>query len=334
MHDVSIWTVRALVTAVESKDVARGAFLSRIALGAETLADDYARVAFNEYRSMVQQALLMTADPALGLHMGEAANTAAYDVLGPLAQHSPNLRSALATFNTYARIAADGPRFELQEQADSATVRVLLPEVGTQEACFFAEQAVGGLVMHLVPHFIGETAPPQQVLFAYGAPGHRAEYTRIFHGREQFDSPFTGVRFDRSWLDRVQLHRSADLQATLRTRADMLLSRLDRATPGAVRVQRWLASQSFERKPQMSEAARVLGMSPRSLRRLLAREATDFTQLVELARARHSERMLATGHYTVQETAHELGFANPAAFTRAFKRWTGKTPGQVRPRQR
>jgi AraC-like DNA-binding protein len=83
-------------------------------------------------------------------------------------------------------------------------------------------------------------------------------------------------------------------------------------------------------KPTMDSVAKTLGMSARSLRRRLCEEETDFRVLVERARADHAKRALAAGHLSVQEAAYELGFATPAAFTRAFRRWTGLSPSAFR----
>jgi AraC-like DNA-binding protein len=80
----------------------------------------------------------------------------------------------------------------------------------------------------------------------------------------------------------------------------------------------------------MDDAARALGVSARSLRRQLAAEGVSYSELVERARVAAAKRMLRDPRTSIQEAAYAMGFAAPAAFHRAFKRWTGMTPKQYR----
>jgi AraC-like DNA-binding protein len=135
------------------------------------------------------------------------------------------------------------------------------------------------------------------------------------------------MSFPRAWLDRPQLYRSPDLHSLLKSRAESTLGRLEREATQTARVQQILAAQS-PRQLTMDEVARELGISRRSLRRHLAAEDTSFAELAERHRISAAKRMLESRGSSIQETAYALGFAAPAAFHRAFKRWTGMTPKQ------
>lgn len=71
--------------------------------------------------------------------------------------------------------------------------------------------------------------------------------------------------------------------------------------------------------------AKRLGISERTLRRQLARHGTALRELVDDARRERADALLASGK-TVKEVAFELGFSEPSAFSRAYKRWTGRPP--------
>jgi AraC-like DNA-binding protein len=71
-------------------------------------------------------------------------------------------------------------------------------------------------------------------------------------------------------------------------------------------------------------------MSERSLRRHLATDGTSYREVVRLALEASAGRMLRDPAHSIKETAVALGFADAAAFHRAFKRWTGMTPGEFR----
>jgi AraC-like DNA-binding protein len=167
------------------------------------------------------------------------------------------------------------------------------------------------------------------VSFAFSAPAYVAEHERIFGRTVRFDQPVTQVCFPRAWLDRPQLYRSPELHSLLKTQAERTLGRLERDAALAERVDRVLEAHS-PRSVTMEEVARELRISPRSLRRQLAAEATRYGDLVERARIRAAKRMLQDPKTSIQEVAFAMGFAAPAAFHRAFKRWTGLTPKQYR----
>jgi AraC-like DNA-binding protein len=141
----------------------------------------------------------------------------------------------------------------------------------------------------------------------------------------RFDQPCTELGFPRAWLDQPQLYQSPELHAVLKRQAERALGRLERDATQTARVERVLAAHS-PRQLTMDEAARELGMNRRSLRRHLAAEGVRYSELAERCRIQAAKRMLEDRRASIQETAFAMGFAAPAAFHRAFKRWTGMTP--------
>ena len=76
----------------------------------------------------------------------------------------------------------------------------------------------------------------------------------------------------------------------------------------------------------LEEIARYLKQSARTLRRRLRDEGTTFSRLRQRVLEREACRRLESPGASIQEVSHALGFAEPATFHRAFKRWTGITP--------
>ncbi|MEA3033247.1 MAG: hypothetical protein QOH86_1263 [Sphingomonadales bacterium] len=84
---------------------------------------------------------------------------------------------------------------------------------------------------------------------------------------------------------------------------------------------------------RIDSVARALGLSRQTLYRRLKAEGTTFEALVERVRRRLALRFIRTDGLSVKEAAWRLGFAEPSAFSRAFKRWTGKSPAEMRRQQ-
>ena len=80
----------------------------------------------------------------------------------------------------------------------------------------------------------------------------------------------------------------------------------------------------------MPAVARALGIGVRSLRRRLQEEGASFVDLADETRATLAKQLLAQDDQGIEQAAYELGFADPSAFHRAFRRWTGMTPREFR----
>lgn len=79
---------------------------------------------------------------------------------------------------------------------------------------------------------------------------------------------------------------------------------------------------------RVDDVARALGYGRQTLYRRLKAEGVTFEQILDRLRRRLATRFLRDG-LSVKETAYRLGFSDPAAFSRAFKRWTGRSPSAV-----
>lgn len=320
--------VRALAAEVRRAGRELASFWYEAGIAESRVADVYARVDRDEYRRAVRAALALTADPALGLHMAEHISWNSFDVLGHLTEQSVCLREALQEVATYAEIVHEHGHLVLCEHGSCATLRLTVPDAQRVESTMGAEFALLGL-LRLMRRFVGEDAKPLAVCFEHQAPAHRAEYTRLFSGRERFSQAFTGFEFERTWLDRTPQYRSEELHSHLQARADFMLARIDSSVETSTRVRRWLALNRSDSRPTIRTFARGIGMSARTLRRHLRAEGIQLATLVEQNMAGRATRMLTDPDNTIQEVAYAFGFTTPSAFSRAFKRRTGKSPSAV-----
>jgi AraC-like DNA-binding protein len=124
----------------------------------------------------------------------------------------------------------------------------------------------------------------------------------------------------------ASLHKDEDVHEALRAIAERRILRLTEHTPFTLRVRDLLVEQG-PTHPDMDRIARALGLSKRSLRRRLVSEGSSYKAIVKEALAIVAKRYLREKRLTIQETAYEMGFADSSTFHRAFKRWTGNTPG-------
>jgi AraC-like DNA-binding protein len=158
--------------------------------------------------------------------------------------------------------------------------------------------------------------------FAHDPPPDPSRYAALLLAPISFDANATAMEFESTWLDRdytsPQTHASNDLYDR----------RLHRDVVGEVR--KALASWSTVDKPSAPAVARMLGLQPRALNRLLGKTGTKFSRMLEEARYERAQQMLRDPGVPIVSIAWSFGYADASAFSRAFHRWSGVTPTKWR----
>lgn len=144
-----------------------------------------------------------------------------------------------------------------------------------------------------------------------------------------FDRPTTRIHFDSAFLD--QPLNQSDPQ-TVRLLLEISERQLQEAEAemsfvGAVKA---FLIDHIASPPTLDEAARLLAVSPRGLRRKLAEAGTSYQKLLDSVRLKMALRLLKETDTPVSSIGYELGFDNPSDFGRAFKRWSGQSPSSLR----
>jgi AraC-like DNA-binding protein len=171
---------------------------------------------------------------------------------------------------------------------------------------------------------------PVEVRFAHAQPRYAAEYTRFFRSRVVFGADCNASVM---LLDALRLpFRTADpvLHRILRRQADAALAALPAGDPFEQRVRALIESELPRGAADLTTIARKVHTSVSTLRRRLNASGIGFGALVEDVRKTAVRRHLDDRDLTLAEIALRAGFAHEPAFHRAFKRWYGQTPAQVR----
>jgi AraC-like DNA-binding protein len=330
---VSVVLVRAFVEVVERAGVDRERLLSETSLDPKHLEAGDVRLEFAEFARLQTRALDLTGDEALGLHIAEQASEAAFDLVAHLIAHAPTLRDGIALCLRFQRVFSDDAELTLVEKNDSATLRLSFPRTTLRSDRMHAEFVMAGL-LRMVKVFAGPRPAVRAVSFEHARPEHHLECKRVFGGVERYRRPFTGIEIDPKILDQPYLHRHAELYEVLRSHAERKLSHLTRGVGYAERLRQYfLARPPLGATPDMGTVARAFGTSVRSLRRRLTEEGVSYKAVLDEALAVAATRMLSDPRRSIQETAYAMGFSDPTAFHRAFKRWTGMTPKQYRAKE-
>jgi AraC-like DNA-binding protein len=329
---VSTIMVRVLVDAVERAGVPRDDLLRAQSIEPARLLEVDGRFRLEQFAQLQARAMDLTGDEALGLHMAEHVHDSAFDLIAHLVSHAPTLREAIGLCAQFQRLVLDGAHVTLRETATTAALHCHFVRA-SERADRMQAEFVAAAFLRLVRIFGGPAAAIRMASFEHSRPAHFREYTRIFGDVVRFGQAATGLTFDRAVLDRVQLHQHPELFTMLRSQAERALERVAADLGPTDLVRRYLLARPPARIPDMSTAARDLGLSARTLRRHLAADATSYRSLVRATLETSAGHLLRDPGRSIQETASALGFSNVSAFHRAFRRWTGMTPLEYRTRR-
>jgi len=326
---VSVTLVRALVEDLARAGADTDAYLAAAGLDPSLLEDPGARIDDDHYDRLHVQALDLTGDPALGLHLAERARLGAFSVVGMLSAHCRTIRHAVEMFARYRRLLSDVDPPSLIEREDDAILTCHFVRGSERGDRLRAEYGVTALI-RIAQAALGMTESPRLVEFAHAEPSYAAEYQRVLACPVLFDRSAVRIHLDRALLDRPQILADRDLFHLLQSRAVTDMAALAAPPPMSVRARAVIVEHYDSTRPAMEDVARRLGISARSLRRRLHDEGRSFADVVDDALAELARHLLMDPALTIQEIAERLGFSEPSAFHRAFKRWTGLTPGQFR----
>ena len=177
---------------------------------------------------------------------------------------------------------------------------------------------------------VGEAFQPLRVEFCQPQPEDVQEYEEFFSCPVQFGREQNGLVYDVAVTHLAIPNASEELLLLLSERANRLLDSLSRHSGIATRIASLLATQLTNTLPDKSLIAAQLGMSERTLQRRLKEEGTSFQEILDNTRHYLARELLRNTALALGDVAAQLGFAEPSAFFRAFKKWEGCTPGQYR----
>jgi AraC-like DNA-binding protein len=289
----------------------------------EMIADPEARVSPAQFCVAWAEAARLSGEPALALRIAETMPQGAFGIVEYVCRSAPTLHEALRQWVRYLGILDDSVEVGLVDLGADVAFRVIAeseaPAPGSHELCF-------ALLLVNARRVIATRLEPSAVRFAHRVPAARLGRYREFFGADvRFGATRTELVLPKSALDAPLTTADPNLHAILLPTAEDKLGRPPAGPPLTDQVRRALRVALSSDDAQLVGVAKRLGMTARSLQRRLQDEGSSFQALRDETRRALADRYLGEG-LSVAEISFLLGFSEPSAFFRAFKRWTGLTP--------
>lgn len=262
-------------------------------------------------------------DDELMGHWPVPSRRGTFATMGLLAVHCADLRTALTRATAFYHLFPGGPRFRLLVGEEQTRLE-LEPGPGV----FLTESLL--MIWHRFASWLVR-APivPLAVELAYPAPAHRGEYPELFGAPVVFGQPCSALVLETAALHASVQRDERALAGFLHSSPADLLARREHGTSRTAAVRRVVGEDlaATGLLPTLPHVAARLGYSPASLRRHLAAERTSYSTVCDALRRDLATASITDAHEPLDELAVRLGFSEASALHRAFRRWTGHTPG-------
>jgi AraC-like DNA-binding protein len=323
-----------LVNYAVSRGADRDALLGAAGLSTADVADLDNRIPLPRYVALIQAGIALLNDPALALRYGEAVRMQEISIVGLICEACETTAEVGIQLNRYGRLVfdEDGDEYSMvrvKQKNDGfwlqATSRTFNGNYLVMEA-EMARLVWNTRIMFAAHPDFRTDMFPSAIAFTHPEPSYRAEYDRIFGVPITFGAEWNALKFDPQFLTLRQPPVSRYVFGVLSERANMLLKELESAKTTRGQVEGLLIPILHKGDHSIDRVAEKMGMSRPTLYRKLKAEGVTFEKLLDELRHKMALHYLDGKKVSVNETAYLVGFSDPSAFSRAFRRWTGKSP--------
>jgi AraC-like DNA-binding protein len=303
--------------------------LRRVGLTPEVIADPVERLSVRSQITLLDQAAVALKDDCLGFTMARDFDPRELGLLYYVMASSQTLGDALKRVARYSRITNEALVVRYREQNGliisldySAVPRHL--DRQQIEFCEFA-------VLRLCRVLTGRNLVPQHFWICHHRSGPNSEMARFVGTAVEFGATTDEFTLNGNARDLPLVHADPYLNNLLLKYCEAaLVDRRGNESQLRTRVENAISSLLPHGRVVVDDVARSLGMSKRTLARKLADEGLNFTEILQQLRRDLAVRYIDDRKLHVSKIAWLLGFNDVSAFTHTFKRWTGKTPSQMR----
>lgn len=321
-------TTTALATALRTYGCDPKSVFASAGLDIDELTRPGARFPFSRMPGLWNAAREASGDPCIGLMAAKSLKPQALHALGLSWMVSRTLYEGFLRMARYSRIANTGLKISMTETGNQVKLNPLVDVAGIARPRE-AIDATLAFIVTLCRFVTNRHFAPSLVTFRHENSDHIDQYIEFFASPVLFSQPEDAICFDAGSVHDAVPAGNEDLARETDRIAERYLATLE---PGRVqdKVREILLTLLPSGDVDQQSVARAMHRSVSALQRQLKSEGASYRQVLDETRRQMAVRLIREREYTLGQIAYLLGFSDPANFTRAFRRWTGSTPGAYR----
>lgn len=294
----------------------------------DALKDPDLRVPAEYHYRLWEYAEQVTGDPAVGLHAGQVVDPERMGLVGHVFFNCDTLGEAVTQYVRLHRLINESVTLSFEQTGDLAVLAWQPDHPG--HYCRQDMDRTLAAALSRTRHFIHPAITAQWAEIAHPETSYAGEYATLLGGPVTFNHATTRLAFSSRHLSHAIPHRNPYVYSAVLKQVNGVLARLQTRRTFGRKIRRLISRQMATDRIDADTLARQCHMSRQTLYRRLKKEGVSFHELVEQVRKDKALRYVAADHYALGEIAFLLGFSELSAFSRAFKRWTGRAPAQYR----
>jgi AraC-like DNA-binding protein len=325
---VAICFVAAALERVRALKLDTAPLLGRVGLSPSLLLAPQARVSVRQYGELWRLVASTLDDEFFGQD-ARRMKAGTFAMICHAVLNCKSLGQALERTLRYYALILDDIGGKLVRRGAEAAIEL---HENTARGRVFAHEVLLMLLHGVACWLVGRRIPVLRAQFAYAEPCHSAEYRLMYSTQLSFQAPHTALVFHAAHLDLAVVQNERSLKDFLRNAPENILVKYKNGSSLTARTRRRLRQCLPGALPEFELLAAEMNLTPATMRRRLHDEGTSYQSIKDQLRRDLAISYLSHSDRSAMDIGLELGFSERSAFHRAFKKWTGASPGEFRRR--
>jgi AraC-like DNA-binding protein len=307
--------------------------LKEVGLRRIDFADPEARIPYAAVLGLIERAATATGDAGFGLRLGASRDQHDSGLIGFVLLNSSTLLDALANLQRYFHVVGEGEEFEIDRGGPHVALRFreTEPELrGLRQNSDY----LAAMLARACRDMTRKRVSPVRVEFIHRRPNQKVAYAEILGCPVKFNAEWDALIYDPETMRLPVVGADNRLLKVLVDGCRKILGPTPKKQDLVHDVREFIIDRLAKGTAKFDEVARELNMSTKTLERRLAERGSAFGALLDDIRCDLAKQYLSETDFRLEQISYLVGYSEPAAFVRAFRRWTETTPMQYRKRRR
>lgn len=309
--------------------VEEGVLISHAGIDSEVFSRDNERIPAEKLSQIFQFAMQESGDPYLALHIGESVPYQSLGVLGYLLINAGTVGEMLEKFNRYQKLIGERLKFHFEDDGNQYKIALYIqgnPMIPVPR--FHAEVHLAAII-NIINQIAGQTLQPDRAVFWHAKPDGVEGYKKLFGNTLFFEAGESAIYLSKSGLEIPLAFSNPPMLKYFEAQANTILKDMEEKSAYSD-VKQVILQSLGEEQVDIGFVAQRLGMSIRVLQKRLKEEKRTFREALSEVRIQLATHYIQNTEMDMGSIALFLGYSEASAFLRAYKKQTGKRPGEIR----